>query len=212
MNEVIAGVAIPETEPAAEATGYVQKMTNPLIFHHSRRVFIFGSIHAHRLGLAPDPELLYMAALFHDTGLSRHFSAAEQRFEMDGADLAQQFLLDRGFSTTAAELVWTSIALHTTPGVPGRMGPEVAATAAGVLADVVGIGLDKMDRSHLDEIVAAHPRGDFKNEFLKILVAGLKHRPDTTYGTINADVLELFVPGFRRTSMVDRIRNAAWST
>jgi hypothetical protein len=212
MTEVIAGVAIPETEPAAEATRYVQKMTNPLLFHHSRRVFIFGSIHARQLGLAPDPELLYMSAIFHDTGLMNHFSAAKQRFEMDGADLAHKFLLDRGFSTTAAEVVWTAIALHTTPGVPGRMGPEVAATASGVLTDVVGLGLDTMDRDQLDEILAAHPRGDFKIEFLQILVDGLKHRPDTTYGTMNADVLEHFVPGFRRTSMVERIRSSAWWT
>jgi hypothetical protein len=77
---------------------------------------------------------------------------------------------------------------------------------------VVGLGLATMDRDQLDEILAAHPRGDFKNEFLQMLVDGLKHRPDTTYGTMNADVLEHFVPGFRRTSMVERIRNSAWRT
>jgi hypothetical protein len=212
MNEVIAGVASPETASAAEATRYVQRVTNPLVFHHSRRVFIFGSIQARQLGLAPDPELLYMAAIFHDTGLSNRFSAVEQRFELDGADLARKFLLERGFSNAAAEVVWTSIALHTTPGVPGRMRPEVSATASGVLTDVVGLGLDTIDRHQLDEILAAHPRGGFKVEFLQILVEGLKDRPDTTYGTMNADVLEQFVPGFHRTSMVERVTNSAWPT
>lgn len=213
MTEVIAGVAIPDTAPASEATRYVLKVTNPLLFHHSRRVFIFGSIQARQLGLAPDPELRYMAAIFHDTGLMKHVSAAKQRFELDGADLAHRFLVDRGFTSTAAKVVWTAIALHTTPAVPGRMGPEVAATAAGVLTDVVGLGLHSIDRDQLDEILAAHPRGgDFKIEFLQILADGLKHRPDTTYGTVNADVLEHFVPGFRRTSMVERIRNSAWWT
>jgi hypothetical protein len=209
MTEVIAGVAIPKTAAVAEATRHIQETTNPLIFHHSRRVFIFGAIQARELGLAPDPELLYMSALFHDIGLLVHFSTAEQRFEIDGADLALRFLLDRGFSTASAEVVWTAIALHTTPGIPGHMGPEVAATAAGVLTDVVGVGLDKMDRDQLDEITAAHPRGDFKNEFLQALVGGLKDRPDTTYGTVNADVLEHFVPGFRRTSMVEFVGTVA---
>lgn len=211
MTEVIAGVAIPETAAVAEATRHIQETTNPLIFHHSRRVFIFGALQARELSLTPDLELLYMSALFHDAGLLTQSVAAKQRFEMDSADLARKFLLDRGFSTTGAEVVWTAIALHTTPGIPSRMGPEAAATASGVLTDVVGVGLDKMDRDQLDEIIAAHPRGDFKNEFLKALFDGLKHRPDTTYGTVNADVLEHFIPGFRSTSMVERITNSAWS-
>ncbi|TQC44055.1 HD domain-containing protein [Rhodococcus sp. WS4] len=210
MTEIIAGVAIPQTPAAAEATSFVQKMTSPLIFHHSRRVFIFSMLRAHALGLQPDPELLYLSALFHDTGLSTPYSDVEQRFELDGADHARKFLLDRGFSDAAAEVVWTAIALHTTPGIPGRMGAEVAATNFGVLTDVVGLGLGELNREQVEEITAAHPRGDFKNEFLRAFVDGLSHRPDTTYGTVNADVLEHFVPGFRRTSMVDRIMGSVW--
>ncbi|KXF51012.1 diguanylate cyclase [Rhodococcus sp. SC4] len=211
MTEIIAEVEIPETQAAAEATVLIRETTNPLIFHHSRRVFIFSALRARELGLRPDPELLYLSALFHDTGLLRPFSAVEQRFELDGADHARKFLLDRGFSDAAAEVVWTAIALHTTPGIPGRMGDEVAATNFGVLTDVVGLGLDGLDPDQVAEVTAAHPRGDFKNEFLRAFVDGLSHRPDTTYGTVNADVLEHFVPGFRRVSMVDRIMGSAWS-
>jgi len=211
MTEIIAEVEIPETQAAAEATVLIRETTNPLIFHHSRRVFIFSTLRARELGLRPDPELLYLSALFHDTGLLRPFSAVEQRFELDGADHARKFLLDRGFSDAAAEVVWTAIALHTTPGIPGRMGDEVAATNFGVLTDVVGLGLDGLDPDQVAEVTAAHPRGDFKNEFLRAFVDGLRHRPDTTYGAVNADVLEHFVPGFRRVSMVDRIMGSAWS-
>ncbi|MFF3907605.1 HD domain-containing protein [Streptomyces sp. NPDC001848] len=209
MTDIIAGVEIPETSAVAEATDFLRKRTKPLIFHHSRRVFLFGSLHARELGLQPDPELLYISAMFHDVGLLIPFSHT-QRFELDGADHARKFLLDRGFSKTAADKVWTAIALHTTPGIPGRMGPETAATSYGVLTDAVGWGLDGLDGDQLDEIVAAHPRGDFKKEFLQEFVDGLKDRPDTTYGTVNADVLEHFVPGFRRTSMVERVLDAPW--
>src|ERR1700754_3211782 len=127
MSEVIAGVDIPETAAVAEATRLVQEMMSPLIYHHSRRVFFFAQIHAHRLGVTPDPELLYLAAMFHDTGLVTRFSDAEQRFEVDGADHGRKFLLEHGFSTAAADTVWAAIALHTTPGIPDRMGPEIAA-------------------------------------------------------------------------------------
>jgi HD domain-containing protein len=210
MSEVIAGVQVPETAAVAEATRLVQDRTSPLIYHHSRRVFFFGVIHAHRLGVHPDPELLYLAAIFHDIGLRAPFSGAEQRFEVDGADHAHEFLRDHGFSVAAAETVWTAIALHTTPGIPGRMSPEIATTHFGVLTDVIGFGLDGLEKDQVAEIVAAHPRGDFKSGFLHMSVEGLKNRPETTNGTVNSDILEHFVPGFHRTTTVERILGSAW--
>ena len=212
MTEVIAGVEIPQTAAAVEATRAIRGRTSPLIFHHSRRVFLFGAIDAQTRGLEPDPELLYLAALYHDTGLATPYSDEEQRFEIDGADHARKFLLDQGFPARSVDTVWTAIALHTTPEIPGRLGPEIAATARGVLTDVVGLGLDGLDPAQVDEVLAAHPRGDFKNEFLHAFLDGLGYRPDTTYGTVNADVLEHFVPDFRRASMVERVKSSPWPT
>ncbi|KMO78861.1 diguanylate cyclase [Mycolicibacterium chubuense] len=210
MSEVIAGVEIPDTAAVAEATQRVRDDTSPLIYHHSRRVFFFGQLHAQRLGLEPDAELLYLAAMFHDTGLVRPFSDTEQRFEVDGADHGRAFLLGHGFSGAAADTVWTAIALHTTPGIPDRMGPEIAATNLGVLTDVIGLGLDRLDVDQLEHILAVHPRGDFKKEFLSAYFDGLKDRPETTNGTVNSDVLEHFIPGFERTTSVQRILGSAW--
>jgi hypothetical protein len=210
MSEVIAGVEVPDTAAAAEATRLIEQTTSPLIYHHSRRVFLFAQIHARRLGVEPDPELLYLAALFHDTGLATPFSDVAQRFEVDGADHARKFLLEHGFSAAAAATVWTAIALHTTPGIPHRMDPEIAALSLGVATDVVGVGLDALAEEQVAQIVAKHPRGDFKNQFLAAYVDGQKHRPDTTYGTVNADVLEHFVPGFRRVHTVERMLGSAW--
>lgn len=210
MSQLSTGLEIPETAVVAEATVLVREITSPLIYHHSRRVFLFGLAHARRLGVDPDPELLYMAAMFHDVGLLTPFSDIEQRFEVDGADHARQFLLERGFSASAAETVWTAIALHTTPGIPGRMAPVVAIAHLGVLTDVLGLGLDDLEHDQVEEIVAAHPRGDFKNEFLRSNVEGLRRRPETANGTVNADILEHFIPGFRRTTTVERIIGAPW--
>ncbi|ANI42865.1 HD domain-containing protein [Mycolicibacterium vaccae] len=210
MSEIIGGIEVPDTAAVAEATRHVQESTSPLIYHHSRRVYFFGSIHARRLGAQPDPELLYVAALFHDTGLATPFSGAEQRFEVDGADHGRRFLIEHGFSTAAADTVWTAIALHTTPGVPDRMGPEIAATYLGVSTDVLGVGLDGLHPDQVNEILAVHPRGDFKQEFLSAYFDGLKNRPETTNGTVNSDVVEHFLPDYRRITTVERMLGSGW--
>lgn len=210
MSEFIAGWEVPDTAAVANATRLVRETTSPLIYHHSRRVYFFARMHAEMLGLDPNPELLYLAALFHDTGLATPYSDQEQRFEVDGADHARRFLLDHGFTASDADTVWTAIALHTTPGIPDRMGPEIAATHLGVMTDVIGVGLDRLDPGRVQGVLAVHPRGDFKNAFLSAYFDGNKNRPETTNGTVNSDVLEHFLPDFRRTTMVERVLGSAW--
>jgi hypothetical protein len=210
MSEVIAGLEVPGSEAAAEASRRILETAGPLIHGHSHRVFFFGQLHAERLGLKPDPDLLYLAALFHDSGLLTPFSDAVRRFEVDGADHGRKFLLEHGFPAAAADTVWTAIALHTTPGIPELMGPEIAAVHLGVLTDVGGVGLDDLDADQVREILAAHPRGDFKNEFLRTYFEGLRNRPETTVGTVNAAVVEHFMPGFRPPTSVERILDSPW--
>ncbi|MFH9434836.1 HD domain-containing protein [Streptomyces rochei] len=210
MAEQIAGIEIPDSAPAREATDRIRDTTPPLIFHHSRRVYLFGSLQAAALGIRPDPELLYIAALFHDTGLVPPYRGDDQRFEMDGADQARAFLLAHGIPEADADTVWTAVALHTTPEVPYRMAPEIAATTAGVETDVLGLRLGNLTRAQIDAVTAAHPRPDFKRQILRAFTEGFEHRPATTFGTVNADVLEHFAPGFRRTDFVEVIENSAW--
>jgi HD domain len=210
MTEIIAGVSIPDSALAQEATELIRDTTTELIYHHSRRVFLFGSLQARRLGVVPDAELLYVAAMFHDTGLVPPYRGDEQRFELDSADAARAFLASRGLTGSDSDVVWTAIALHTTPEVPYKMNPVVAATTAGVETDVLGIRLDAIDAADLGAVTAAHPRPNFKNEILQAFTDGFKSRPETTFGTVNADVLEHFVPGFHRLDFVDVIKNSAW--
>jgi hypothetical protein len=92
------------------------------------------------------------------------------------------------------------------------MAPEIAVTHLGVLTDGIGFGLDRLDRAQVSEILAVHPRGNFKQEFLRACVDGLKNRPDTTNGTVNADILEHFIPGFRRPTTVELITSSPWPT
>jgi hypothetical protein len=210
MTERIAGVAIPEGRMVAEATELVRDAAPPLLFHHSRRVYLFGMLQGRVRGLLPDPELLYVGAMFHDLGLTDKYRTQIQRFEIDGADEARRFLASYGIADESLRRVWTSIALHTTPGIPQHMEPEVALVTAGVETDVLGIGYHDLDPAWIAAVVAAHPRPDFKRQILAAFTDGFRNRPDTTFGTVNADVLAHFVPGFARTDFVEVIQSNAW--
>lgn len=210
MTETIAGVSIPDTALAREATDLVRAAATPVLFHHSRRVFLFGTLKGRHRGLEADPELLYVGAMFHDLGLTARYRRTDQRFEVDGADLAHEFLLDHGRSPAEARTVWLGIALHTTPGIAERLEPEVALVTAGVETDVLGFDLDQISPDDLAAVVAAHERPNFKDAILEAFTEGMQDRPDTTFGTVNDDVLAHCVPGFMRADFVDIIRSSAW--
>ncbi|MFK3979120.1 HD domain-containing protein [Micromonospora sp. NPDC050397] len=210
MAERIAGIEIPDSRLVGEATDLVRETAPALLFHHSRRVYLFGMLQGRRRGLHPDPELLYVGAMFHDLGLTDRYRTKDQRFEVDGADEARRFLVVHGVDADSVRKVWTGIALHTTPGIPEFMEPEVALVTAGVETDVLGIGHQDLDPAEIAAVTEAHPRPDFKRQILAAFTDGFRDRPETTFGTVNADVLAHFVPGFTRTDFVEVIENNAW--
>jgi hypothetical protein len=208
--QTIAGITIPDTALVRDVTALIRDAEDDLLFDHSRRVFLFGALQGRRRGLQPDLELLYVGAMFHDIGLTQRYRASTLRFEVDGANAARAFLLDHGADEAAARKVWLSIALHTTPGVPEFLDPEIALVTAGVETDVLGIERDDLPAEVLDAVTAAHPRPDFKNRILQAFTGGMVHRPRTTFGTVNADVLEHFDDSFVRDDFVEIIRNNSW--
>ncbi|KMO75287.1 MAG: HD domain-containing protein [Mycolicibacterium rufum] len=208
--QTIAGITIPDSTLVREATAFIREAEDDLLFDHSRRVFAFGALHGQRRGLRPDLELLYVAAMFHDLGLTERYRTSDLRFEVDGANAAQNFLLQHGVDVADARKVWLGIALHTTPGIPQFLDPETALVIAGVETDVLGLGRDDLPADAVDAVTAAHPRPDFKNRILAAFHEGMKHRPDTTFGTMNDDVLAHFDPTFERVDFVDLILHNTW--
>ena len=126
------GVGIPDSKLAREITELVRETESPLLFHHSSRVYYWGALAGKRRRLKYDPELLYAGAMFHDMGLIPAHSSAHERFEVDGANVARDFLRSHGIAEQDIETVWTAIALHTTPGIPPHMHPVIALVTAGV--------------------------------------------------------------------------------
>src|SRR6187200_1370950 len=194
MTDVISGIKIPDSKIAREAAELVRQHESEMLFNHSVRVFMFGAMKGIRQNLKFDSELLYVAALFHDLGLVDAYHTDTKRFEVDGADAAREFLRSHGIAEPKADLVWEAIALHATPGIPQYMRPEIALTQSGVLMDVLGAGFDEYTQQQRDQVIAAFPRHDFKNEFVQIQTRSALRKPQTTFGTVNVEYIEGYDP------------------
>jgi hypothetical protein len=211
MSNVIAGIKIPDSKLAREATELIRDTESDLLFHHSTRVFLFGALTGERRKLKYDPELLYIGGMFHDMGLTQKYLTSQNRFEVDSANAAADFLRQHGINEQDVEIVWDAISLHTTPGIPPFKKPVVQLVTAGVEMDVLGLAYDEFLEEQRQQVVAAHPRApNFKEQIINAFNDGMKHRPDSTFGTVNDDVLALHDPGFRRLNFCSIILGNPW--
>jgi hypothetical protein len=211
MNTDLARIRIPDSKLAREITELVRDTESPLLFHHSSRVYYWGALAGRRRGLRFDPELLYAGAMFHDMGLTHQHSSPNERFEVDGANAARDFLRGHGIAQQDIDTVWTAIALHTTPGIPQHMHPVVALVTAGVEMDVLGLAYSEYSDAERAAVVHAHPRtAYFKEDIIQAFYDGIKHKPETTFGNVKADVLADKDPSFRRGNFCSVVRGSAW--
>jgi HD domain len=207
----IVGIKIPDSNLAREATELVRDTESPLLFNHSTRVYYFGALAGVKRGLKFDPELLYIGAMFHDMGLTPRYSSKKDRFEVDGANSARAFLRQHNISEQDIDTVWTAIALHTTPGIPQYMHPVIALVTAGVEMDVLGIGYADFSDAEREAVVRAYPRSAyFKEDIIRAFYDGIKHKPQSTFGNVKADVLADKDPSFQRENFCTVIRRSAW--
>jgi hypothetical protein len=207
----IAGIKLPDSRIAREITQLIRDTESDMLFHHSARVYWWGALAGKKLGLAFDPELLYAAAMFHDVGITPHYHGSPLRFEVDGANAARDFLRGHGIAEGDVEKVWLAVALHTTPGIPEHMHPEIRLVQAGAGMDMAGRGYDDVTAAERDAVLAAHPRGrDFAVDVIDTFYEGLRQRPETTFGTFNDDFLAFRDPQFQRGNLCTILLNSRW--
>ncbi|HLK86664.1 MAG TPA: HD domain-containing protein [Candidatus Binataceae bacterium] len=203
MSTLSSALALPDSLIAKEATDILREYSTDLLFNHSMRVYLFAAEQGRERKLRFDPELLYVAAAFHDLGLIKRFSSKNERFEVDSANAARQFLTAHKVSEEQIQAVWEAIALHTTPGVTQYMRPEVALLYSGVGLDVLGRGLEQFPSELRDQIVAMYPRRNFKEGMVQALLNGYLDKPGASYGTVIADICERFIPGYKSPDACD---------
>jgi len=209
--KVVAGIQLPDSTIATQATALLREHGTALLYNHSLRAFLFASLNGKQNRISYDPELLYVSAVFHDLGLTPQYSSRDKRFEVDGANAARDFLKSHGLSPQALQLVWDTVALHTTPGIAEYKEAEVALLNYGVALDVVGRGYAHLPAHQREEIIGQFPRTSFKKKIITAFYEGFKHKPQTTYGNINADICACMSPNFERKDFCEAILQSPWS-
>ncbi|KEA52985.1 phosphohydrolase [Mangrovibacter sp. MFB070] len=211
MTFHVQGIRIPDSKLARETTEFIRDTENDLLFNHSSRVWYWGALAGLRRGLKVDHELLYVGCMFHDIGLTHEHCTCDKRFEVDGANAAKAFLQGHGIEPAEIDKVWTAIALHTTPGIPEFMAPEIALLTAGVEMDVLGIEYGKVSDEDREAVVAQHPREPaFKEKIIDEFYHGIQGKTQTTFGNVKADVIADKQPGFVRGNFCSIIRQSQW--
>jgi hypothetical protein len=208
VESTIAGIRVPDSTIARDATELVRDVSTPLLFHHSRRVFLWGSLYGEQLLLDYDAELFYVAAMFHDLGLLEEHRSEHERFEIDGANAARDFLERHGVGEDQLTLVWDAVALHTTPEIPRYKRPEIRLVNWGVEYDIPGRHFDQLTAEQRDAVIAAHPRADFKDGIIEALAGGVRDKPGTAYLPWQVDILEATMPGYARPNFCDVVRSS----
>ncbi len=199
----IGGVRVPDTELAEAVTSLVREVSSDPLFFHVARSYVFASKIGEANKMRFDPELLYVAAMMHDLGLTERYMA-DARFEVDGADAAAKILRDRNYPESKIDLVWEAIALHATKEIPERLRPEVALTHLGVFMDG-GYKADSFPPEFFATVFEVLPRLHNKAMIIESIGAVLRKKPHTAYLAFEKDIALRTVPNFNPPNFCDVI-------
>jgi len=199
---------VPDTQLTREATALLREFSTPVLINHSLRVFFWANEMGRQTGKKFDAEMLFVCAAFHDMGLLKRFSSADDRFEVDSANAMRQFMEHHAVPNGRIQTAWDAIALHTTPGIAAYKPLEVELLYNGVALDSLGIGYDKFPASVREAVVARFPRTNFKQDVAKAFFDGFSHKPETTAFTCNEDICTHFIRGYKRTNFYDTVMNS----
>jgi hypothetical protein len=198
---------VPDSPLVSRAIEFAREHSEPYLFNHVMRSWLFAATIARLKQSACDPEVLAVATLLHDIGLTKAFEGP-LRFEVEGANAARAFARAEGVGEQRARLIWDGVALNSTPSIGLHKEPEVALCTAGIGLDWGGWGYELLTQEQVATIVDAFPRLDMKRQFTRAVCGIVETRPATTYDNFARDFGERFSPGYKPPSVVDYLLDA----
>jgi len=206
-TRLIAGISVSDTPLVAAVVEYAQRLSEPYLFNHAMRSWLFAEVIGRMKGITCDREVVAIGTVLHDIGLTTSVSGPN-RFEVNGADAALSFIRGRGLSDRRAQLVWDLVALNSTPSLALHKEPEVAVGTMGIGLDYGGFGVQALPAGDLERILNAFPRLKMKQKFADTCCRLVTEKPETSYDNFLRDFGERFVPGYKTVSTVDLLMNA----
>jgi len=206
-TRIVAGVSVPDTPLISRAIDFAREGTEPYLFNHVMRSWLFAAILAQRKQTAHDSEVLAVTTILHDIGLAESFDGP-LRFEVEGANAARDFARKEGMDDRRTQLIWDGVALNSTPSIALYKEPEIALATMGIGLDWGGLGYEALTDAEIAAVIEAFPRLGMKERFTKAVCRIVETRPTTTYDNFGRDFGERFVPGYKPASTVDYLLNA----
>ncbi|MGW0248645.1 nuclear transport factor 2 family protein [Nocardia goodfellowii] len=205
----------PTTELAVAADELVARVSPPLVYNHCVRSYLFAREVAAAEGLRADvdydAELLYLGSVLHDLGATEHANG-DQRFEVDGADAAAEFVRGHGVAESRVQTVWNAVALHTSDGIAHRFGPIEALVQRGTGVDIVGRDRELLPDGFADRVHAVWPRHDLGYAFGEMLARQVRDNPAKGSSfTFPGQVCQLYYPTHGTVTWFDIVDNAGWN-
>lgn len=208
---IIGGITAPDSDLVRKAAALAAQAHEPIILNHVHRTYWFAEFLGKKRQMKYDRELVYLASLLHDLGLS-HDHTADKRFEVDGADAASRFLHAHDYPKAKTDIVWDAIALHSSADIAERREPEVALVHFGAHVDVMGLRIEEITPQLIDDTLALYPRVGFKKAFTEALAEVARKKPYTAIGTGLADIGRRLVPGLEIPNVCDLLLNAPFES
>ncbi len=205
-TRVLAGISVLDTPLISRALDYAQAYSEPYLFNHAVRSWLFAVRLGQLQGINHDAEVVAVGTMLHDLGLTNSFTGPK-RFEIEGADAARAFARQQGLEDRRVGLIWDSVALNSTPSIGLHKEVEVALCTAGIGVEF-GFQYDRIPPNEMGSILAAFPRLEMKRRFADSVCRIVKTKPETTYDNFAADFGERLVPGYERPSTVDFLMQA----
>ena len=206
-TRLIAGVSVPDTPLITAVIEYAQRLSEPYLFNHAMRSWLFAEAIGGRKGIDYDHEIVAIGTILHDIGLTASVSGPN-RFEVNGADAAAAFIKGQGFSDRRIQLVWDLVALNSTPSLALHKEPEVAVGTMGIGLDYGGFGVEALAAGDIERILSAFPRLKMKERFAETCCRLVTAKPEISHDNFLRDFGERFVPGYKAVSTVDLLMNA----
>jgi len=206
-TRLIAGVSVADNPLITAVIEYAQRLSEPYLFNHAMRSWLFAETIGRIKGLDYDHEVVAIGTILHDIGLTASVSGPN-RFEVNGADAAVSFIKGQGLSDRRAQLIWDLVALNSTPSLALHKEPEVAVGTMGIGLDYGGFGIQALPPGDLERILSAYPRLKMKQRFADTCCRLVTEKPETSYDNFLRDFGERFAPGYKTVSTVDLLMNA----